>query len=124
MKFLLDQSADFRLIPHLRQLGHDVHVISRNYPPGLPDEDVLAIARGAQRILLVADRDFGELIFHQGLAHAGVIFFRLPGAPLQTKIEQLTTALTDYAEELERGEFLVVTPGQIRIADTPSTQSP
>jgi hypothetical protein len=24
MKFLLDQSADFRLIPHLRQLGHDI----------------------------------------------------------------------------------------------------
>jgi hypothetical protein len=45
MKFLFDQSADFRLIPHLRQLGHDVQVISRNYPPGLPDEDVLTIAR-------------------------------------------------------------------------------
>lgn len=24
MKFLFDQSADFRLIPHLRQLGYDV----------------------------------------------------------------------------------------------------
>jgi predicted nuclease of predicted toxin-antitoxin system len=116
MKFLLDQSADFRLIPHLRQLGHDVHVISRNYPPGLPDEDVLAIAREERRILIVADRDFGELIFHQGVAHAGVIFFRLPGASLQAKIEQITTALTNYAEELKRGEFLVVTPGQIRIA--------
>jgi predicted nuclease of predicted toxin-antitoxin system len=124
MKFLLDQSADFRLIPHLRQLGHDVHVISRNYPPGLPDEDVLAIAREEGLILMVADRDFGELIFHQGVAHTGVIFFRLPGASLQTKIEQLTTALTDYAEELERGEFLVVTPGRMRIADTPSTESP
>jgi predicted nuclease of predicted toxin-antitoxin system len=124
MKFLLDQSADFRLIPHLRQLGHDVHVISRNYPPGLPDEDVLAIAREEGRILIVADRDFGELIFHQGVAHAGVIFFRLPGASLQTKIEQLTTALTDYAEELERGEFLVVTPGRMRIAGAPSTESP
>ena len=32
MKFLFDQSADFRLIPHLRQLGHDVEAISRNYP--------------------------------------------------------------------------------------------
>ena len=124
MKFLLDQSADFRLIPHLRQLGHDVHVISRNYPPGLPDEDVLAIAREERQILIVADRDFGELIFHQGVAHAGVIFFRLPGASLQTKIEQLTTALTDYAEELEHGEFLVVTPGRMRIADTLSTESP
>ena len=124
MKFLLDQSADFRLIPHLRRLGHDVHVISRNHPSGLPDEDVLAIAREEQRILLVADRDFGELIFHHGIAHTGVIFFRLPGASLQTKIDQLTMALTDYAKELAAGEFLVVTPSQIRIAGTPSTKIP
>src|ERR687895_318224 len=124
MKFLLDQSADFRLIPHLRNLGHDVHVISRNYPPGLPDEDVLAIAREAQRILLVADRDFGELIFHQGVAHAGVMFFRLPGASLQVKIKQLNTVLTDYVAELERGEFLVVTPSQIRSAGVPRRKTP
>jgi hypothetical protein len=36
MKFLLDQSADFRLIPHLRELGHDVAAISRNYPLAFP----------------------------------------------------------------------------------------
>src|SRR5918912_2877467 len=119
MKFLFDQSADFRLIPHLRELGHDVTAISRNYPPGLADEDVLTIAREEKRILIVADRDFGELIFHQELAHAGVIFFRLPGARLHTKIEHLNTVLTEYAHELERGEFLVVTPGQIRIAGRP-----
>ena len=119
MKFLFDQSADFRLIPHLRQLGHDVQVVSRNYPPGLPDEGVLEIARKEQRILIVADRDFGELIFHQGLAHRGVIFFRLPGASLQTKIDQLNTVLTQHSDDLKRGEFLVVTPGQIRIAGRP-----
>ncbi len=119
MNFLFDQSADFRLIPHLRQLGHDVQAISRNYPPCLPDEDVLAIARQERRVLVVADRDFGELIFQRGLAHAGVIFFRLPGAQLQTKIEQLNTVLEEYAEELARGEFLVVTPGQIRVAGRP-----
>ena len=119
MKFLFDQSADFRLIPHLRQLGHDVEAISRNYPPGLADEDVLAIARQEQRILVVADRDFGELIFHQGLVHAGVMFFRLPGAQLHTKIEHLNTVLQEHAEALERGEFLVVTPGQIRVAGRP-----
>ena len=119
MKFLFDQSADFRLIPHLRELGHDVHVISLDYPPGLPDEDVLEIARKEQRILIVADRDFGELIFQQGLAHAGVIFFRLPGAKLQTKINQLNTVLAEYTDDLKHGEFLVVTPGQIRVAGRP-----
>ena len=45
MKFLFDQSADFHLIPHLAQLGHHVTAVSRNYPHGLADEDVLTIAR-------------------------------------------------------------------------------
>jgi hypothetical protein len=116
MKFLFDQSADFRLIPHLRHLGHDVQAISRNYPPGLPDEDVLTIARQERRILVVADRDFGELIFQQGLTHAGVIFFRLPGAKLQIKIDHLNTVLTEHTDDLKHSEFLVVTPGQIRVA--------
>jgi predicted nuclease of predicted toxin-antitoxin system len=119
MKFLFDQSADFRLIDHLRSHDHDVTAVSRNYPPGLADEDVLAIARQEQRILVVADRDFGELIFHQGLTHAGVLFFRLPGAQLQTKIEHLDQALQDYADELAAGEFVVVAPGNIRIAGRP-----
>ena len=88
---------------------------------GLADEDVLAIARDEQRILIVADRDFGELIFQQGLAHAGVIFFRLPGASLQTKIEQLNQALDEYAEALKAGAFVVVSPGRIRVAGRPRT---
>jgi predicted nuclease of predicted toxin-antitoxin system len=119
MNFLFDQSADFRLIAHLQALGHNVTAISRNYPHGLADEEVLAIARDEQRILLVADRDFGELIFQQGLAHAGVIFFRLPGASLPTKIEQLNRTLNEYDEALGRGAFVVVSPGRIRVAGRP-----
>src|SRR5262245_23649367 len=119
MKFLFDQSADFRLIPLLRERGHDVTAISRNYPPGLADEDVLAIARQEARILIVVDRDFGELIYNQALAHAGVIFFRLPGATLQVIIDHLYRLLAVHTNELERGEFLVVTPGRIRVAGHP-----
>jgi len=119
MKFLFDQSADFRLIAHLRSLGHNVTAVSRDYPHSLADEDVLAIAVQKQRILVVADRDFGELIFHQGLVHAGVVFFRLPGAALQTKIEHLDKALETHADELAAGGFVVVAPGNIRVAGRP-----
>jgi predicted nuclease of predicted toxin-antitoxin system len=73
MKILFDQSAYFRLIAYLRERGHDVVAVSRDFPPGLADEDVLAIARQERRVLVVADRDLGELIFHQGLAHAGIL---------------------------------------------------
>jgi len=45
-----------------------------------------------------------------------VLFFRLPGAPLQTKIDQLNAVLENHAAELSAGEFLVVTAGQIRVA--------
>jgi predicted nuclease of predicted toxin-antitoxin system len=121
MKFLFDQSADFRLIAHLRHLGHDVTAISRDYPHSLADEDVLVIARDEKRILVVADRDFGELIFHQGLAHTGIIFFRLPGAPLETKIERLDAALEKHTAALARGEFLVVSPSQVRVAGRPQS---
>jgi predicted nuclease of predicted toxin-antitoxin system len=116
MKFLFDQSADFRLIAPLRQLGHDVTAVSKDYPHGLSDEAVLALARREERILVVADRDFGELIFNKGFAHTGVLFFRLPGTALQTKIEHLTTAVTKHAAKLEAGEFLVVTAARIRVA--------
>src|SRR6476660_2494378 len=100
MKFLFDQSADFRLIAYLRERGHDVLAVSRDFPPGLADADVLALARQEPRILVVADRDFGELIFHQGLAHAGILFFRLPGALLETKIEHLEEVLGKHTAEL------------------------
>jgi predicted nuclease of predicted toxin-antitoxin system len=122
MRFLFDQSADFRLIARLRAHGHDVSALSRDYPPGLADEDVLAVAHREQRILVVANRDFDELIFRQKLAHAGVVFFRLPGAPLQRKVDHLNAALERHAEALSRGEFLVVMAGQIRTASHPRSQ--
>jgi hypothetical protein len=62
---------------------------------------------------------FGELIFNLGLSHAGVLFFRLPGASLETKIEHLDQALQEHANALPAGEFVVVAPGNIRAAGRP-----
>ena len=90
MNFLLDESAEFRLAALLQQHGHYVKAIAHDYPSGLPDRQVLAIAKNEQRILITNDRDFGELIFRQRMPHAGVILFRLC---LST--ENRTTAITE-----------------------------
>ena len=93
MRFLLDQSSDARLIPYLSDRGHDATRIARDYPPGLPDEQVLAIAATEGRILIASDRDFGELVFARQHPHAGVILFRLgPYAPLATRSSGLSTS--------------------------------
>lgn len=88
----------------------------------LADQNVKpSIYRHELALVVVIDRDFGELIFHQELTHTGVIFFRLPGAPLTMKIERLDSVLVDHADELTQGEFLVVNPNQIRVASRPGS---
>jgi predicted nuclease of predicted toxin-antitoxin system len=114
MRFLLDQSTDARLLSFLKQLGHDVTRIGSHYPHGLPDQEVLALAKDKQRILITDDRDFGELVFRLKLPHAGVIFLRLGAyAPLQLKIDRLTYVLTLFPDKLD--QFVVVTKRTVRI---------
>lgn len=48
-----------------------------------------------------------------------VPFSTAPAASLQTKIHHLNTVLEDYADKLKLGDFIVVTPGQIRVAGSP-----
>ncbi len=114
MRFLLDQSTDARLIPYLRSRGHDAIRIGREFPPGLPDPEVLAIAVREGRILITDDRDFGDLVFRQRQPHTGVIYLRLGEfAELPTKEACLARVLTEYIDQLD--EFLVVTRSSVRV---------
>jgi predicted nuclease of predicted toxin-antitoxin system len=52
MKFLLDQNAERRIAPFLRNLGHDVKVVAVDFPPDISDQEVLTDAYEEQRILI------------------------------------------------------------------------
>ena len=117
MKFLLDQSADARIIPYLKQLGHDATRIRQTFPESIPDPEVLSLARQEKRILITDDRDFGELVFRLQQPHAGVIFLRLGTyAPLSLKIERLSFVLTNHADQLD--QFLVVKKDTVRVGSS------
>ncbi len=112
MSFLLDQSTDARLVAWLTARGHDAVRIGRDYPPGLPDAEVLAIAKREGRILITDDRDFGELVFRHRQPHTGVIYLRLASYSFALTTARLDEVLTRHADKLDR--FLVVTPGSVR----------
>ena len=116
MKFLLDESAELRLSSLLQREGHDVKAVAHDYPHGLPDDDMLALARDEQRILITNDRDFGELVFRHRLAHSGVIFFRMRDQATTTKLARMQTLLQDYADQLD--QFVAVTDRQVRVRRT------
>ena len=92
MRSVVDESTDARLVPHLIGLGHDATLISRSHHPGLPDEDVLAVALSEGRILLTDDRDFGELVFRLRLPNTGVIYFRLRTTLIAVALPDSTTS--------------------------------
>ena len=104
MKFLLDQNVERRLASFLRDFGHDVKIVSLDYPPGIVDQEVLAHAYKESRILLTNDRsDFGELIFRYHHPHCGVILFRrMRSGDMLTKKERLSYVLQEYAGQLHQ----------------------
>ena len=114
MKFLLDQNVEARVAVFLKDQGHDATRIGRDYPAGLPDEEVLAIAHREQRILLTNDKDFGDLIVLRQLPHVGVVLFRLPlDVTAEQRIRALESLLLSYRHQLDRS--LVVTPQGVRV---------
>ena len=114
MRFLLDQSAEARIGVFLNSDGHDATRVGRDHPPGLPDDEVLAIAVRENRILITNDRDFGDLIFRLHHMHAGVIYFRFPlDTTADQKIASLQALLTTHVDDLDK--YLTVTPRGVRV---------
>ena len=117
MKLLLDQNIDHRLAVYLRTFDHDVTAIAYDYPHGLSDKEVLAIAVKEERILITYDRaDFGELIFRYDHPHCDVILLRLltlQDVLIEHQKQRRLYVLTTYQEHLHH--FLVVTAKKVRI---------
>lgn len=92
MKFIADENLGSEVPKFLRSLGIDIIAVAE-VAPGNPDPDILSLANSEQRILVTLDKDFGELVFKEGLAHFGVILFRLIDESIENKKKVLLKAL-------------------------------
>ena len=76
--------------------------------------EVLRSAVADSALLITADKDFGELVFRQGLINSGVLLIRLAGLAPESKAELISSVLENHEGELA-GNFTVITPGLVRI---------
>jgi len=113
MNLLADEGVDKPIVDKLRQDGHEVAYIAE-MSPGIDDDTILRQANDSGALLLTLDKDFGELVFRQGLVHAGVILIRLAGLHSSTKAGVVATAIAEHDTEL-LNTFSVISPGSIRI---------
>jgi predicted nuclease of predicted toxin-antitoxin system len=117
VNLLADESVEGQVVERLRQDGHDVIYVAE-LAPSIVDEEVLHQANARGAVLVTADKDFGELVFRQGLVHSGVVLLRLAGLANVTKAEIVSEVCRLRAAELI-GAFTVISPGQVRIRRRP-----
>lgn len=113
MNIVADESVDIKIVDRLRADGHSVQSVAE-LDPGIDDEAVLLKSREANAVLLTADKDFGELVFRQGLAQSGVVLIRLAGIAPERKAELVSWAFAQHSQELHRS-FSVLSPSALRI---------
>ncbi len=117
MRLCANENLPEACIIALRQAGHDVLWI-RESAPGSSDAVVLSHAQAEQRILITFDKDFGDLVFRQGLgASHGVILFRIPqpsAGILAGRIAAILGSRSDW-----HGQYSVVEDRSIRMRPLP-----
>ena len=77
MDLLADENQHPDVVASLRAAGYTVEYIKES-SPGAMDEEILARPDIGLLVFITYDRDFGDLIFHQGLpTPAAVLYTRM-----------------------------------------------
>ena len=110
---LVDVSAGKAVEEWFRQNGHDVQSVHER-DPRMTDADILSWAVSEQRIVVAFDKDFGELVYHSGQAHSGVLLLRLESATVSEKLRVLAEIVQNHGDQLP-GSFAVYQLGRLRV---------
>ena len=86
------------IVGRLREEGYDVLSI-RETRPSITDVEVLEVARQHEAVVSTDDKDFGELVVRDSLAHCGVLLLRLAGIPVQKRADMVLSLLQELGDE-------------------------
>ncbi|MFL5071929.1 MAG: DUF5615 family PIN-like protein [Xanthobacteraceae bacterium] len=116
MRFLADESCDFRVVRALRAAAHDVTTMIE-VAPGAEDASVIGMAVRERRVFVTEDRDFGQLVYASATPTAGVILLRFPSTARAGLPAMVVDMVARCGERL--GErFVVLEPGRVRFGGT------
>jgi len=112
MRWLLDECVDAGLVEQLRQNGHDVVYMS-DVAPRASDAEVMNRAERETRLLLMEDKDFGDLVFRQRRSVPGIILLRIGALQRNRKWERLLAAIDRFGDTL-LGRYTVIETSRFR----------
>ena len=113
LKFVLDVGVGNKVWQYLTANGYDAKLITA-INPSMSDSDILFIAENESRMVITMDKDFGELVYHSGKVHKGVLLLRLEDAMGEEKAVVMQFILENFKDEIE-DKFCVFKNGRLRI---------
>src|SRR5688572_16883290 len=113
MRFFADENVARAIVVWLRNQGHDVE-FAPEIKAGAPDTDWLSRAEADQRLIVTCDKDFGELIFRDGLNSHGVVLLRLEDLTIPERVVRCEAAWS-VVDANPDSKFIVITPKKVRV---------
>jgi predicted nuclease of predicted toxin-antitoxin system len=113
MEFFADENVARPIVQWLRQSGHDV-LYGAEAAPGQEDAVWLYQAEQSERLIVTADKDFGDLIFRDRLNSHGVVLMRVHRLSLRECLARPPQAWSTV-EANPPEKFIVITEGRVRV---------
>lgn len=79
LKFLVDVGVGGQVEAFLLSKKFDIKAV-RLVDQCMPDQEIIRLAALEKRIVITMDKDFGELVYHSGMDHRGILLLRLENA--------------------------------------------
>lgn len=121
IKFLVDESVEYKIVPFLRDESFNVFSISEE-SPSVTDPEVLNLAYKQKRVLITNDKGFSMLVFKKKQKCCGVILIRLPNATTDEKVLRPSKVIRSKKENLSK-VFTTITEKQVRSKPLPDAVS-
>jgi predicted nuclease of predicted toxin-antitoxin system len=119
LKFSADENVPLKAVKALREENFDITSITE-IKPGITDEEVSKIALLENRILITFDKDFGKILFVEGLSVSGLVLLRFP----PKNVEYITRVLKNVlSKEIKfYGRLVIVFEDKLRISFLPERE--
>lgn len=119
MRLLVDECLPGVVVAALEADGHDV-VSAAQTAPGERDPDVLARSVSEGRVLVTADRGFGDLVLRRRLPSIGVVVLVLGESDLRHVARACAERLAGLGESQLLGRLTILAPDRTRQRALPS----
>ena len=95
-----------------RRKGYEIYSVKES-SPGIPDTEVLEVARIRKGLLITEDKDFGELVFSYGIQGVSVLLMRYDQPQYELIEQHVLQCIEEYFKDPQIC-FITVSRNKIR----------